>query len=44
MVVEDNRDQSIQQIGIAIREDNEEEDIQTLRLTYCKGLSVNDLR
>ena len=44
MVVEDNRDQSSQQIGIAIQEDNEEEDIQTLRLTYCKGLSVNDLR
>ena len=39
MVVEDNRDQSSQQIGIAIREDSEEEDIQTLRLTYCKGLS-----
>ena len=42
MVVEDNRDQSSQQIGIAILEENEEEDIQTLRLMNCKGLSVND--
>ena len=44
MVVEDNRDQSSQQLGIAIREDNEEKDIQTLDLTYCKGLTVNELR
>ena len=42
MVVEDNRDQSSQQIGIAIREDDDEEDIQTLSLTYYKGLSMND--
>ena len=39
MVVEDNRDQSSQQIGIAIQENIEKEDIQTLRLTYYKGLS-----
>ena len=42
MVVEDNRDQSSQQKEIAIREDNKEEDLQTLSLMYCKGLSVND--
>ena len=42
MLVEDNRDQSSQEIGIDIREDNEEEDIQTLSLMYYTGLSVND--
>ena len=44
MVVEDNRDQSSQQIGIAIWEDNEEKDIQTLYLMCYKGLTVNELR
>ena len=44
MVVEDNRDQSSQQIEMAIWEDNEEKDIQTLDLIYCKGLSLNVLR
>ena len=44
MVVEDNSDQSSQQIEIAIWEGNEEEDIQTLDLMCYKGLTVNELR